>query len=834
MLGGIPLLAKLGEGGMGSVYFGVHPRLNSAVAVKVLPLHLADEDPRLVSRFIREAQIAARVHSPHLIHVFDVNFDAGLYYLVMEYVHGITAGKLISELRNSNQCLSQLDAVDICLGAATGLLVAHEEGIIHRDIKPDNIMVPRSSVTRELDCRAAKLMDLGLARVPTGPDAAAGLTMTETALGTPGFMPPEQILDARTADVRSDIFALGATLYALIAGRPPFLRESAMKSLFATLNEPHAPLRDHRPDVLGPLIAITNRCLAKERGDRYADARMLVDDLHACRKFVLQKQAEARVALEPMPVIPPRPPPAPARGPSKKSAIKAALAAIAIFLVSGVAFLIYHQQRSTSPHPEETKFVSVEPEPTVNEQEVRRAQAAEEKRIANEKRLADEQRAAEQKRVADEQRKAEEQRKLKEQRQAEQQRLAEQQRTAEAQRKVDEQRKAEAEQKRVADEQRKAEEQRKLEEQHQAEQQRLAEQQRAAEAQRKVDEQRKAEAEQKRVADEKRKAEEQRKLEEQRQAEQQRLAEQQRAAEEQRRLAAAAEEKRRSQFAGLLRDADELLSREDASGAEAKLNAAGELDKNDPELLSRQRELAKLKIKIDTRNQIARIKRETERRSRIAGLLSQADNIVAQDGDPNEAQKSLDAAAQLNAEKKDIVERAKKISQLRENRIRRQKVAAALQNAEQALARNDWTEADRALDTAREIDPQSPQVASFNDKLTAKRQAFMEQERRKEFDRRVKLADVLLSQDDLVSARREILAAEKLYPRDPAIDPLKRRYSQILNAQQMAARRAEQERAASFETSQRQSAPPTPSQPVRERPSNSSYGNVGESRVYDE
>ena len=140
-LGGIPLLAKLGEGGMGAVYFGVHPRLSNAVAVKVLPDHLAEKDPTLVDRFVREAQVAGNVRSPHLVHVIDVNQDAGLYFLVMEYVCGQTGAKLLVQLRKTGQTgLTQLQAIDTCVAAATGLKAAHNFGVIHRDIKPDNII----------------------------------------------------------------------------------------------------------------------------------------------------------------------------------------------------------------------------------------------------------------------------------------------------------------------------------------------------------------------------------------------------------------------------------------------------------------------------------------------------------------------------------------------------------------------------------------------------------------------------------------------------------------------------------------------------------------------
>src|SRR6185295_15065302 len=131
-LGGIPLLHKLGQGGMGAVYYGIHPGFKKEVAIKVLPFHLAQKNPDLINRFFREARIAANVRSKHLVHVTDVAQEAGISYLVMEYVTGMTA--------------------------------AHNAGIIHRDVKPDNILIPKYAGDDRLDYKSAKLADLGLAR----------------------------------------------------------------------------------------------------------------------------------------------------------------------------------------------------------------------------------------------------------------------------------------------------------------------------------------------------------------------------------------------------------------------------------------------------------------------------------------------------------------------------------------------------------------------------------------------------------------------------------------------------------------------------------------------
>ena len=165
-LGGIPLLAKLGQGGMGAVYYGIHPRLQQEVAVKVLPFDLAERNPDVIQRFFREAQLAARVKSPHLVGVLDVNQESGLFYIVMEYVDGVSAqGSLRQTIKTGAMGLHEAVALDLCIAVCTGLAAAHAKGIIHRDVKPDNMLIPRDDQTKELFIQGAKLADLGLARI---------------------------------------------------------------------------------------------------------------------------------------------------------------------------------------------------------------------------------------------------------------------------------------------------------------------------------------------------------------------------------------------------------------------------------------------------------------------------------------------------------------------------------------------------------------------------------------------------------------------------------------------------------------------------------------------
>jgi serine/threonine protein kinase len=225
-LDGIPLLAKLAQAGMAAVYYGVHPWLNIEVAVKVLPFHLGEPDPQAIERFIREARNAAQASSPHLVSVKDVKQDSGICFIVMEFVKGRSAeGSLKQAQESGAPGLPEAHALEICIAATEGLAAAHRQGILHRNIKPRKILIP-SGESGALDFAAAKLADL-----------------SSMAPGTPGFMAPEQGLSAKKAGKPADVFSMGATLYALLAGRAPFTGETGLEIMLHTLQDPHAPLR---------------------------------------------------------------------------------------------------------------------------------------------------------------------------------------------------------------------------------------------------------------------------------------------------------------------------------------------------------------------------------------------------------------------------------------------------------------------------------------------------------------------------------------------------------------------------------------------------------------
>ncbi len=271
VLGGIPLICRIGKGGMGAVYYGIHPRLRVEVAVKILPFHLLEQDPRLADRFVTEARLAASLASEHIVRVLDVDVDQGTHYIEMEYVFGESAGAV---LRRSGR-LNELQALAIIGAASAGLAAAHEHGIIHRDVKPDNILIPRTK-TNELDLVKAKLADLGLAK-PEGSPYTMGTT-PHVAMGTPGFMAPEQVEDARGAGFPADVFSMGASLYALLNGNAPFVGTSLGQILRDTATKEPEPLPD---GIRREVRDIIGRCLQKHPSRRFSDGRQLLRAIEA-------------------------------------------------------------------------------------------------------------------------------------------------------------------------------------------------------------------------------------------------------------------------------------------------------------------------------------------------------------------------------------------------------------------------------------------------------------------------------------------------------------------------------------------------------------------------
>lgn len=293
ILGGIPLLRLLGRGGMGAVFFGRHPRLDRPVAVKVLPWKMG-EMKEAADRFRREGQLAAEIRSPFLVRLYEAGDDRGIPYLVFEYVDGMTASDYLRRLQeNGVEHLAEHDALDIAIAAARGLVALHDKGIVHRDVKPGNLFLVRDrSDSERFDLTRTKLGDLGL--VHAGAEDVT-LTQTNVALGTPGFMAPEQGMDAKRVGPAADVFGLGATLYTFLRGEPPFQGPTHMATIMATMKQPALPIRTVRPDVSIETGMLIHKALQKDPRGRHGRADDLLQDLLNCRNAVA-RQPDAAAA----------------------------------------------------------------------------------------------------------------------------------------------------------------------------------------------------------------------------------------------------------------------------------------------------------------------------------------------------------------------------------------------------------------------------------------------------------------------------------------------------------------------------------------------------------
>jgi len=254
-LGKYKLLDHLGTGGMSSVYLAEHVLMQRRVAIKVLPKARV-QDASYLARFHREARAAAALDHRNIVRAYDVDNDGDIHYLVMEYVEGRDLLVMVKE----DGPLDYPAAADYIRQASEGLAHAHEAGLIHRDVKPANLLVDRSGVV--------KLLDLGLARF-TGEDYAS-LTVAndENVLGTADYLAPEQALDSHGVDARADIYSLGCALYYLLTGHPPFCEGTLPQRLMMHQREPPPSIYNDRPDAPDDLVEICLRMMAKRPEDR--------------------------------------------------------------------------------------------------------------------------------------------------------------------------------------------------------------------------------------------------------------------------------------------------------------------------------------------------------------------------------------------------------------------------------------------------------------------------------------------------------------------------------------------------------------------------------------
>ena len=266
-LGRYEIISELGQGAMGVVYKAKDPLIDRVVAIKTINLGLAlDEKEEYEGRFYQEAKAAGRLSHPNIVTIYDVGKSGDFAYIAMEFLQG----RELRDIMNSGGLLSVEQVLDIAAQVALGLAYAHRHDIVHRDVKPSNIMV--------LSDGHVKITDFGIARMAS----AAVRTQTGMVLGSPKYMSPEQVM-GKEIDQRSDIFSLGVMLYEMLTGQAPFDGENVNAIMYQTLNTiPVSPssLSSNVPEMANFIVA---KALAKELESRYQTAKDLVADLRACR-----------------------------------------------------------------------------------------------------------------------------------------------------------------------------------------------------------------------------------------------------------------------------------------------------------------------------------------------------------------------------------------------------------------------------------------------------------------------------------------------------------------------------------------------------------------------
>ncbi|NOU01093.1 MAG: serine/threonine protein kinase [Gallionella sp.] len=269
-LGRYEVLSELGQGAMGVVYKAKDPLIDRIVAIKTINLGLAlDEKEEYEGRFYQEAKAAGRLSHPNIVTIYDVGRNDEVAYIAMEFLEG----RELRDIMNDEGLLPVHQILDIVAQVASGLAYAHENGIVHRDVKPSNIMVVRDG--------HVKITDFGIARMAS----SSVRTQTGMVLGSPKYMSPEQVM-GKLIDQRSDIFSLGVMLYEMLTGQAPFTGDNVNAIMYQTLNTIPSPpntLNGSVPEMVNFIVA---KALSKGLDDRYQDAKDFADDLRSCRDML--------------------------------------------------------------------------------------------------------------------------------------------------------------------------------------------------------------------------------------------------------------------------------------------------------------------------------------------------------------------------------------------------------------------------------------------------------------------------------------------------------------------------------------------------------------------
>ena len=320
------ILSKLGEGGMGVVYKAHDTKLDRDVALKFLPLELT-KDPNARERFIHEAKAASALSHPNVCTIHDIQEHENQMFIVMDFVDGQT-------LRQKKDAISFKQAIDIGIQVADGLAAAHEKGIVHRDIKPDNIMIRKDGIVQ--------VMDFGLAKLR---GSVSRLTKEGSTVGTAGYMSPEQV-QGQDTDHRSDIFSFGVLLYELLAGQLPFRGVHETAVAYEIVNVDPAPMSSVKPEINPALDAIVLECLEKDPRERTQSIAQVALDLKRYKRESSRQRASRITAARPILKPPEEPQPSESSKPSKGFPL--AWIAAVLFFIGMVTFgVLYFKRPST-------------------------------------------------------------------------------------------------------------------------------------------------------------------------------------------------------------------------------------------------------------------------------------------------------------------------------------------------------------------------------------------------------------------------------------------------------------------------------------------------------
>ncbi|HXA49627.1 MAG TPA: protein kinase [Candidatus Acidoferrum sp.] len=280
-IGRYRILGAVGAGGMGEVYRALDPRLDREVAIKILPVRVA-EDPGALTRFKREARAVAALSHPNILALHDFDSDQGIHYAVMELLEGETLSQ-----RLSRKPMDWRESVEVAVAVAEGLSAAHKKGIVHRDIKPDNLFLTSDG--------QVKILDFGIARIPSGAQTVTQTkaTLPGLAIGTIGYMAPEQ-LRGEPVDAPADLFSLGCVLHEMVTGQPLFARDTVPDAVAAILTAEPPPMGASTPNVPLELEDAVQRCLRKQAEERFPSA----PDLALALRKILQGGAAAAAPVK--------------------------------------------------------------------------------------------------------------------------------------------------------------------------------------------------------------------------------------------------------------------------------------------------------------------------------------------------------------------------------------------------------------------------------------------------------------------------------------------------------------------------------------------------------